>query len=272
MENWKHINESYNKQKTLSVSKCLGYLQNPFDQDSVAQKCFEKGFNNPDDKYYQMTKEDILKAWNDKSATSCRYGSLLDSYIGLNLYNKAKELEDWKLDNSYDYDKRLKGLCDGFDQFYSNLLTNTDYQYHSREEKMFIISKETGNIINGRFDCLFYSPLKDRYLLIDWKSSGSIESSNKWEKLLGPCFDLDACNGNTYTIQTQFYKKALSETYKLTTSDKIDTMVCQMSIEPNEYGKHYHIYAPFIKYDSDLLDKIIDFAYKKSIKEKVINS
>lgn len=268
IEEWKNINESYKGQKTLSVSKCLNYLQIPFDQESAAQRCFEKGFNDPNNKYFQMSKEDILKSWSDKALTSCKYGSLLDNYIGLNLNNKAEELENWKLDNSYDYDKRLKGLCDGFDQFYKNLLANTDYKYHSREEQLFITSKETGNTINGRFDCLFYSEKNDRYLLIDWKSSGSINKDNKWEKLLGPCFELDACNGNTYTIQTQFYKKALTETYNITTTDKIDTMVCQMSIEPDEFGKNYHIYAPFIEYNSLLLDQIIDFAYKKYNKEK----
>lgn len=265
---WHAINESYKGIKTLSVSKCLSYIQKPFDQEGNAQRCFEKGFNKPDDKYYQMTKEDILKAWNEKSAASCRYGSLLDNYIGLNLNNKLDELEDWKLDNSYDYDKRLKGLCDGFDQFYATILSNTDYRFHSREEQMFIKSNKSENVINGRYDCLFYSQSKDRYLLIDWKSSGKIEKTNKWDKLLGPCFNLDACNGNTYSIQIEFYKKALTETYKITTADKIDTMICQMSESLNENNKNYIIIKPLIEYSSVFLDDVIDFAYKKFNKKE----
>ena len=40
---------------TLSISAVLGLIQKPFDQKSVAEKTFNKHFNNPESQYYQKT-------------------------------------------------------------------------------------------------------------------------------------------------------------------------------------------------------------------------
>lgn len=245
---------------TLSVSKCLEYLTKPFDKEGVAKKCFDKGFDDPNSKYYQMSVEAILESWEAKAAESCHYGSLSDDYICCRL-EKPEMLESWKLDHSYDYDKRLKQSCNGFDQFYETLTTATDYKYVDREVKMFI-ENDKGEKINGRLDCLFYSPSKDRLLVIDWKTSASVDKSNKWSKMLGPCYDKDECNGNEYTIQVQMYKKALAETYNILPSTQIDVFICQF-IPVTSGSKSYIIHNQNFEYDSALLNSIIEFAYRK---------
>ena len=75
-------------------------------------------------------------------------------------------------------------------------------------------------------------------MVVDWKTSDSIDKENKWEKMLGPLYDYDACNLNEYTVQVQMYKKALCETYGISTPDKVDTYICQFSKEVNPNGNY----------------------------------
>lgn len=250
------------KTKPMSVSNLIGYMHKEFDREGTAKKCFEKGFDDPESKYYQMDVKAILESWDVKATESKKYGSMMDDYIGTFL-NDPKNLEWWKLDNNYDYDPRIKGLCKGFEEFHSIITGRTDYKYVCREEKMLIKSNKTGEWINGRFDCLFYSEALNKYLVIDWKTSGSIDKENKWEKMFGPLYDKDACNLNEYTIQVQMYKKALSEVYELAPPENIDVYICQFSSTPNELGNNFQLYKEGFEYNTELLDNIIEFAYKK---------
>lgn len=249
--------------KTMSVSSLIGYMHKAFDREAVAEKCVKKGFDDPESKYYQMSAKQIIESWEAKANESKLYGSMMDNYIGTYL-TEPENMETWKLDNNYDYDPRINGLCKGFNQFYDVISSKTDYEYVCREEKMFIKSNKTGEWINGRFDCLFYSPKLNKYLVIDWKTTGTIDRENKWERMLGPLYDKDACDLNEYTIQVQMYKKALSEVYELASPENIDVYICQFSVEPNETGTNFLLYREGFPYDTKLLDNIIEFAYKKS--------
>jgi len=248
--------------KTMSVSACTELLHKPFDKDEMSKKCSERDKDKPDGKYYNMTPYQILEMWENNAAESRRYGQLLDSYTDIRLMNNNL-LESWKLDNSFDYDMRLHGLCTGFDQFYNNLTKGTDYRFVTREQQMFIKSKKSGKYINGRFDCLFYSEMTGRYLLIDWKTNEEIKKDNKFEKMFGPLFNKEACDWNYYTVQVYMYKKALSEIYCIADPSMIDVYICQFNKDVNDRGTNFTVHKPAFEYDSDLLDDIIDFAYKK---------
>lgn len=260
----KQIVDSLDNKHTLSVSKCVGYVKREFDKEGVAQEQYLKHYNDPQHKYFHMTKEQIIESWENKAAESKRYGSLLDDYVGHRLQGTELDLEEWKLDNDFDYDTRLQGLCKGFDELYADIQKGTDYKFVTRECEMYIRATE-GNIINGRFDCLFYSESKNKYLLIDWKTNDAIETANKYKQFMqGPCREMSDCNANEYTIQLHMYKRALSETYGIATADQIETFLCQMVHTPTANGaKHYSLYPENFKYNTALLDKIIDYSYKK---------
>ena len=55
---------------TTSISTILGMVQEPFDQKGVAQKTFEKRFNDPESEYYRMTVEQIIEKWQQKGQIS----------------------------------------------------------------------------------------------------------------------------------------------------------------------------------------------------------
>lgn len=257
--------------RPLSVSKCLELIKEEFNQLEVAQNTYKKNFDNPDSIYYQKTVDQIIGMWEAKAATSRFYGSSLDDYIGMVL-TEDKKLPLWKLDHNFNDDKRLNGICTGFDQYIKVLTEKTNYRYMAREMTMYIKSN-SGNMIRGRFDCLFYDPVNERYLIIDWKNTEKINDKNNYRKrMFGPCYHLDDCNLNEYTLQTHFYKKALCETYKLTTYDKVDCYICQMLPEAMQNGQHFLLHKQNFAFDTEFLDKVIDYCTLKNIEQqKLVN-
>lgn len=268
MENYKDIDfkKEFNVEGYVSISDVLGLVATPFDSEGVAQKTHDKHFNNPHSEYYQMSVEQILEAWSNKGATSRQYGSMLDDYIGYNLNEDEDGLELFNLDHDRDGDERLNGLCKSFDDFVNDILkTHPELEFVTREKTVWYQIPGTNNYIKGRFDCLFYNTIKKRYLIVDWKSSGSIDKkpSPYTCKLLGPCKDLLELNWNTYTMQVYFYKTALENGY-LKEGEEVDCIIVQLpgAMIP-ESGKYYCIHTPAFKYDKDFMDKVFLFAYKK---------
>lgn len=224
---------------TLSVSKMNNFLvAEPFDAEKSAKICEAKGKDNPNYKYYNMTAEQIMESWSEKSAESRRYGTLLDEYTGL-ILEQSSDLERWKITNGYNYDARLKANCDGFEEFRKQLEETTNYRYVGREIQVFATS-EKGNVLNGRLDCLFEDASDEsnkKYLIIDWKTTDEISTKNQYKKKLrGPAFNLDDCDMNKYTAQLFIYKKALVETYGIANEENVKVAVCNVLRERNEHN------------------------------------
>ena len=257
----------------ISISQVLGLIQEPFDQKGVAEKTYNKHFNNPESQYYQKTIEEICEMWSAKGAESCKYGSLLDDYIGLNL-NEADQskIELWKLDHNYDWDERLNAHCSAFDDFISVLRASGDTKFIAREKTIYY---RVGDwYIKGRFDALFKNERTGKYIVIDWKSSASIDKNKTpWTKnLLGPCGKLPALNWFTYTLQLYFYKKALVESGYLPEGTSIDDVTVMIVNLPDhiieDTGKRFATHQAAFTYDDNLMNKLFDFAIKK---HKIMN-
>lgn len=290
MENIKFYKELKPNSKTISISEVLSLLSEPFDQIGVATKTHDKYFNNPESEYYQMSIEAICEKWSNKGKESCHYGSLLDDYIGCRLNKNDDELELFKLDNNYDYDERLHNLCDSFDNFYSLAFKSGDLEFVDREKTVYYEVPMSGVLnpdfneslpesesnqkyityyIKGRFDALFRNKKTGKWIVIDWKSSGTIDKTpNRWtKKLLGPAMNLWALNHYTYTLQVQHYKKTLIESGYLpegTTYDDVEVLIVDMPghiIE--EVNNNFEICKEAFKFDRELLEKIYNFAIRK---------
>lgn len=252
---------------TISISKILEMIQEPFDQKGVAQKTYDKHFNNPSSEYYQKSVEQIIEMWSAKGATSCKYGSLLDDYIGLNLNNQEMELRLWKLDNNYEDDERLLAHCNAFDDFYKLVSASGDTEFITREKTVYY--KVGDFYIKGRFDALFRNKRTGKWIIIDWKSSGSIDKvKTKWTKnLLGPASKFPALNWFTYTMQLYFYKKALIQAGYLPKDTKFEDVTVMIVNLPNhiieETGKRFATHNAAFEYDDDFMNKLFDFAIQK---------
>ena len=251
--------------KTLSISATLGLIAKPVDQERMLENTYNKHYNNPDSQYYHLSKEQIKEIWENKGAESRHYGSLLDDYIGARLTGTDNDVEMYKLDNDIDDDERLKGLVSSFYNFYSLLMKSGDMEFIAREKTIYYKINDT--YIKGRFDALFRNKRTGKWVIIDWKSSKSIDYSNKWEKLLGPAKMYDNCNHITYTMQGYFYKTALIYSEYLpegTTEDDVEFLIVQLPGFTLDEGKDFKIHKPAFKYDKEFMDKLFEFAIKKN--------
>jgi len=271
---------------TVSITAILGMLEEPFDQKGVAEKTFNKYFNDSSSEYYHMTVEEIIKKWTDKGATSCHYGSMLDDYIGLNLNHKDIELRLFKLDNNYDNDERLHGLCDSFDNFYDVLSKSGDTVFVDRERTVYydieinnpLTDEKMKYNIKGRFDALFYNKRTNKWIVIDWKSSGSIDKiPTKWTKqLFGPMAKFPALNYYTYTTQLYFYKKTLIEKGYLPEGTKPEDVIVMIVNLPGkiieECGRNFMTHQAAYSYDSELLDQLFRYGAQKDYINKQVKT
>ena len=266
--------------KKLSISNALNMLLTPFDSEGGSQKVYENHYDNPQSEYYHMTAEQIREAWSAKGATSTHYGSLLDDYIGCILTGNENDLRLFKLDNGYDYDERLHGLCDSFDNFYSVLSKSGDTEFIDREKYLYLKVKnpfhnEEGQneymYMYGRFDALFRNKRTGKYILIDWKSSGTVDKvADKWtKKMLGPMFKYPQLNWYQYTLQLYFYKQALLNSGYLPEGTSPDDIVVMIVNLPGKIiegcGQNYQIHQGAIPYNETELNNFYEFAIKKYI-------
>ena len=267
MIEFSNTNIDYSK-SIISISTILDMLETPFDQKGVAEKTCNKYFNDPNSQYFQKTVDQICEMWTAKGAESCRYGSLLDDYIGVVLTGTEDDMELYKLDNDIDGDTRLAGLVQSFDDFYALLSKSGDMEFVTREQTLYLKVDEN-HYVKGRFDALFKNKRTGKWVVIDWKSSGDVDKvPNKWtQTFLGPAKIYPALNWYRYTNQLYFYKRALIEGGYLpegTTYDDIEVMIVQLPGHTCDSGLNYAIHKPAFIFDTEWLDKVYVFGIKKN--------
>lgn len=263
------INNTIDKSlPTISISEILGMLSEPFDRDGVAQKTFDKHYNNEDSQYYHKTVDEIIDMWEAKGADSLHYGRLSDQYIETRLTKSDNDLELWKLDNNYDYDDRLKNNCSSFDNFYN--LFNKKYQFIDREQTVYLMSPNKDFLIKGRYDARWMNTDNGNHLIIDWKTSGTIDKTpTRWTgKLLGPASIYPNLNWYIYTMQVYFYKYALLHTYlpEGTDENSIDVAIVDLPGQILEStGKNWEYATPAFQYDEQFMERLFEFGMRKKM-------
>lgn len=252
--------------KTISISTILGMLVEPFDQVAVAQKTYNKHHNNPDSEYFNMTVDQIVEKWKEKGKVSLMYGRLNDEYIGRVLEGTANDVEMFMLDHDVDSDERLKTQVEAFNSFIENLPDSI--KLVAREKTLYCKMSDTW--IKGRFDALLFDESKNMFIVVDWKTSGTVDTvSNTWtQKMLGPAKCFDALNWYSYTIQCYFYKMALLENGYLPEGYDENSVGIRIVNFPGkkfeDTGLLYKSYQPAFKYDKELLSRIFEFGIKKN--------
>lgn len=232
------------KKYPYSVSKILNHLKKPFDTDAVAQKTYNKYFNDPESKYYHKSVQEILTMWKEKSEKGRANGRVLDDFIGLVLDEHApiEKLAKYMSD----LPEVAQNKCNSYYNFYKSSIENK-LEFLCREQ----VLAHTDLKVNGRLDAMFC--YNNNILLIDWKNTEKIETSSKFEKMLGPLYEYDACDLNSYTMQVYIYKYILRTVYHL-----YDVNIVPLIVQVSEH--EVKTYQPIIEYSDELVRKCIDFA------------
>ena len=273
--------ESINKQKqftykgSLSVSKCIETLKNPFDSERVANEMYQKYYNQEGNKYYHMLPDEIIRMWEQKRDNALSRGKLFDSYVEQILeIRNPNSFSIWKLDNDIDNNEFMEKAIKGFNNVISYLRNVEHYDTIIGTEIPLWIqlhNSPTDYFINGRCDCLLYNSTTKSYLIIDWKTNDEIKTSG-FKNLKGPLIEYKDCDYNCYLTQLFFYKKALVETYKLTDYLHINVAICQVGTN-NE--NNYTLYKPGslgYNFDTTLMNRIIQYCHSiREIKEKELS-
>lgn len=243
-----------------SVSKIVEAVKAPFDKEAVAQKTYDKYYNDPYSEYYHMSIEQILENWEEKARIGRENGKILDSWIERILtpnINESVSNEEF-LNSLTDIQKNK---CNQFIEFYNNNIVNK-IDFVGRELMLFDKEKK----INGRLDALFsLKPTEstDCLILIDWKNSKKISVANSFEKMRGPLYKYDSCDLNGYTVQLYLYTYMLRNKYKIT--NKIIPLIVRIG------ETDYEIYSPQIVYSDSLVEDIISYAAEQINNLQIMN-
>jgi ATP-dependent exoDNAse (exonuclease V) beta subunit len=232
------------KKCKYSVSKIIETLSEPFDKEGVAERTFNSHFNDPNSIYFHKSKAEIIEMWEKKAETGRNNGKALDNFIGMIL--DSHETEEILNKFKESLNETASAKCSTFESFYNTNILNK-LEFLMREQ--ILCDEETGVV--GRFDAMFMAG--DKLLVIDWKNTENITTSNPYKKLKGPLYNYDACDLNTYTIQVYIYTYIIRKKYNLK-NIKIVPLIVQMGTE------EYKMYVPQIPYSDELIEKIIEYA------------
>lgn len=263
------LNRGFMGLPAVSISEILGMISEPFNQEEVATKTYNKRYNDESSEYYHKTVEEIIEMWANKGKVSMQYGRMLDDYIGIRLTGSEIDYEMYKLDNDVDDDPRLQGLVSSFDNFLSYIEAQDEWEFAAREVPIYY-SPNGEFVVKGRFDALFRNKKTGKWIVVDWKSSGTVDKvPTRWTtNFLGAAKMYPALNWYSYTMQVYFYKTALIANYLPagTTVDDVDVLIVQLpGANTCSDGKNYEAHGPAFVYDKSFMDRLFTFGYKKKL-------
>ena len=187
-----------NNTKFISVTTIIHEYFPKFDADKIIANMMGSS-KWTDSKYYGMTPEQIKKVWDQNRDEAANSGTKMHKRIE-NFYNQVPE--DAPMTTEYSY----------FLQFWKEFQhVNPDFFPYRSE---WIVYDEGKNLA-GSIDFIL-SNKEGELVILDWKRSKSINTSNRWQKGFGPFEGLDDCNYMHYTIQLNCYRHILETKYNKT--------------------------------------------------------
>jgi ATP-dependent exoDNAse (exonuclease V) beta subunit len=187
----------------ISCTKFLHEFFPHFDADQVIKKMMSKP-TWPAHALYGKTAEEIKALWNANGKQASGAGTEMHLSIEQYLHGHPELIspEVLKTPEWLYFQNFWKDVKDDLVPYRS------EWEVWSEEYKL-----------AGSIDMVFYRKSDQSYVIYDWKRSKEIKTSNPFEKGLGPCTHLDACNYWQYTLQLNVYKWFLETYYGLKISD-----------------------------------------------------
>lgn len=205
----------YNGKQLESVSNITHLFTPKFDAAAKSQEMYEKYYNDPTSKYYQMTQQQILEQWTVIKDTACDNGTNVHEF-GESCFYFMTYQDDKILPNFKD---RLNG-----DEFNSiNEKEDAVVKFWNDLPQCFVPIASENQVCredlgySGTFDLLFYydaeldnkTPDKSGFVIFDYKTNKDLYKNFRSERMLYPFNDLLNCSFNVYQLQLSLYQLAL---------------------------------------------------------------
>ena len=181
-------------------------------------------------KYYGMTKDEILKMWDDNRDTAANAGT--KAHYNIECYYNEMNVKD----DSIEYKYFLN-----FAKDHPHLKAyRTEWCVYHEELKL-----------SGSIDMLFKDEITGEFKIYDWKRSKGIEYENYYGKTaLTPCIShMPDTNFWHYSLQLNVYRRILKEKYNINV-----TTLALVVLHPDNYNENYEVIdVPLLDDDLDLL-------------------
>jgi hypothetical protein len=193
-----------------SVSHVCHKFTVPFDKESKALGCYEKYFNNPIHKYYQMTVEQIIESWDKNNKEACDKGHTNHSfgencaYLLMEEYDKIdRPLVNGNLIPQDREEEEVVRFYNDLPENYIPILTETR-----------VYDEEKGYA--GTFDNLFAvdkpgKKLSKSLIITDFKTNTNLFKSFNDEKMLPPFDFMLNTSYSSYVLQLSLYERCLTK-------------------------------------------------------------
>ena len=205
----------YNGKQLESVSNITHLFKPKFDAAAKSQEMYEKYYNDPTSKYYQMTQQQILEQWTVIKDTACYNGTNVHEF-GESCFYFMTYQDDKILHNFKD---RLNG-----DEFNSiNEKEDAVVKFWNDLPQCFVPIASENQVCredlgySGTFDLLFYYDAeldnktqdKSGFVIFDYKTNKDLYKNFRGERMLYPFNELLNCSFNVYQLQLSLYQLAL---------------------------------------------------------------
>lgn len=200
------------------VSNVAHLFQEHIDTKKLATETYERNFNKPTSKYYQMTVDDIIESWKNISNEACSNGTSTHEFGESCFYYMIGQ-----------YDKILPDFKDRLtdDGGFKAILPKEEAivrLYEDMPKCVVPILAETKVYVEygkagyaGTFDILFYYDAelqgfnneKSGLMVLDYKTNKDLYKNFKEQKMLPPFNELLDMPLSTYKLQLSLYENAL---------------------------------------------------------------
>ena len=200
------------------VSNVAHLFQEHIDTKKLATETYERNFNKPTSKYYQMSIDDIIESWKNISNEACSTGTnthefgescfyyMIGQYDSILPNFKDRLTDDGGFKAIYPKEEAIVRFYEDIPRSIVPILAET---------KVYVEYGKAGYA--GTFDILFYydaelqgfTNTKSGLVIMDWKTNKDLYKNFKEQKMLPPFNELLDMPLSTYKLQLSLYENAL---------------------------------------------------------------
>lgn len=178
----------------ISVTTLIHKYQNDFDIDYWSEYKASQ---------YNVTQDEIKRAWNFINKKGTLKGSLIHSYAENLFQNKIYEYPTDLVLKTFGFDP-IKKEYDITKKYIDNFYRDTFDKLIPIKTEIVLCDKDYK--IGGMIDILFYNKKMNEFQIWDYKTNKDFTYENKRNNLLFELSDLEDCDLEIYSLQLSLYK------------------------------------------------------------------